>query len=388
MHRLLVLIALLAACGGPTEENGSPNNAAPNNGTANNGTANAAPNNGTANGTPNNATPNNATPNNATPNNVTPNNVTPNNTTPAGTLAEMYPGDEGIEADPAVVWYEDFEQASVDELVARYDDAKRAGLSFSADVAAASSGTQSVVMAAGGGAGSASDLFKRFEPGYQQLYVRYYVKYTDAPYHHSGMWMGGYNPSTAWPNPQAGLQPDGDDRVSVAIEPNGTAAAGPRLDSYLYWRGMRTWKAPGEPTDDGTSFYGNAVLHRESLLRRDDQWQCIEFMVRLNDDPASAAGGEFAVWAEDQLVDEFHDAGPLGYWVRDKFCPADADSASCLDYAPAPGEREVEVLDLRWRSSDALTLNWIWPQNYISQGSGSLQFDDMVVATTRVGCIR
>ena len=300
----------------------------------------------------------------------------------------MYPGDIGIGDDPAVVFHDDFEQASIDELVARYDDAKRDGLSFSGDVPQASSGSQSVLMSAGGANGAAADLFKQLEPS-DHLYVRYYVKYeADTPYHHSGMWLGGYNPPTSYPSPQAGQRPQGDDRISVAVEPLGDHPMGRRMDFYNYWRGMHTWRPPGEPTNDNQSFWGNAKIHDESFYTRMGEWMCIEFMVRLNDDVGSTTGGELAVWSEDELVVHFTESGPLGYWIRDKFCPADADAPACVDYAPAPGDREQDVLDLQWRSDDALRLNWIWPQNYISQGAGELRFDDMVVATQRVGCIQ
>ena len=163
---------------------------------------------------------------------------------------------------------------------------------------------------------------------------------------------------------------------------------GRRMDFYNYWRGMQTWRPPGEPTDDGQSFWGNAKLHRNEFFMRTGEWVCIEYMVRLNDDSSSAAGGELAAWVEDELLYHFTESGPRGYWIRDKFCAADADSAACLDYAPSEGEREQEILDLQWRSDTTLQLNWIWPQNYISDGAGDLRFDDMVVATERVGCIR
>jgi hypothetical protein len=46
-------------------------------------------------------------------------------------------------------------------------------------------------------------------------------------------------------------------------------------------------------------------------------------------------------------------------------------------------------LDQQWRSTTALQLNYFWPQNYITQGpDGSVQYDEMVVATSRVGCLR
>jgi hypothetical protein len=308
---------------------------------------------------------------------------------PPGSLAERYPGDHGIGADPAVVWYENFEHPSVDALVARYESAKPAGLALIADAPAPSPGARSVRMSAGGGVGEASDLYKRLPgDGHDQLYLRYYVKHeAGAPYHHSGAWMGGYNPPLNWPNPQAGTRPTGNDRLGVAIEPGGaTATGGRRLDFYNYWMNMRSWMA-GEPTGSN-AFYGNPLVHREDVRVLDGVWQCIEYMVRLNPDPSSAAGGELALWIEDRLIYHYTQEGPRGYWIRDKFCPRDADARTCLDFAPPPDQRTQDVVNLQWRSSTALRLNWLWLMNYISSGSGGIQYDDLVIATTRVGCIR
>jgi hypothetical protein len=45
-------------------------------------------------------------------------------------------------------------------------------------------------------------------------------------------------------------------------------------------------------------------------------------------------------------------------------------------------------LELQWRSTASLQLDAFWPQNYITSGpDGSVQFDEMVVATSRVGCL-
>jgi hypothetical protein len=299
-----------------------------------------------------------------------------------GTLAERYPGDVGIAGDPAVVWYEGFEQASAAALGERYDQARTAGVTFDADTPLRSPGVQSARMSAGGAFGDATDLYTRLPgAGHDVLYVRYYVKHEDAPYHHTGVWLGGYEPVTAWPSPQAGSRPDGDDRLSVAIEPMNAVAGGLRLDFYNYWMRMRSWQS--EPA---SSYYGNTKVNRDEVLAPLDAWVCVEILVRLNDDPASAAGGQLALWIDDALVYHYDQQGPLGYHVADKFCPADATSSACAPYAPPEGDR-TEILDLQWRSTTDLRLNYLWVQNYISQGSGAVWFDDLVAATTRIGCI-
>jgi len=86
-------------------------------------------------------------------------------------------------------------------------------------------------------------------------------------------------------------------------------------------------------------------------------------------------------------VQHYDETSPLGYWVKDKFCPDAADGPECTAYRPAGATLAPE--NLQFRSSSALQLNHFWPQNYITDTrTGSLWFDDMVVAKVRVGCLR
>lgn len=297
------------------------------------------------------------------------------------TLSDQYPGDVGISGDPAVVWFEDFEEGSVAAVTARYDQAQ--GAARMQLVGDAAGGAAAMAMTAGGGV-DAVDLYTQL-PDHEELWVRWYAKYeAGVPWHHSGVWFGGYNPGMPYPSPNAGLRPAGDDRFSVSIEPVwDIGGAAPRFDFYNYWMGMHSWMQT--PTDDGTSYYGNPLVHRNAFTIDEDEWVCLEVHVRLNPDPASAAGAVLEVWKGDALQIRYDDTGPLGYWIRDKFCPTGGDGAECTDY-PAPFD---EILELRYRSTAALALNAFWPQNYITDPArGTLTFDQMVVATTRIGCLR
>src|SRR6266850_1250886 len=163
---------------------------------------------------------------------------------PAGEqrLADRYPCDRGIASDPAVVWAEDFEEGSVSAVTSRYQAYKNAGgMALVTDQPSGSCGTASMRFTADGGnaATQATDLYKRLDPGQDELYLRWYAKYqAGAPWHHTGVWFGGYNPPSNWPNPQAGTKPVGDDRVSLAIEPVWGASPNLRFDFYDYWMKM------------------------------------------------------------------------------------------------------------------------------------------------------
>ncbi|HEY1960654.1 MAG TPA: hypothetical protein VGH28_33815 [Polyangiaceae bacterium] len=310
-------------------------------------------------------------------------------TNDAGTgagLSAKYPGDVGIASDPSVIWAELFDEGTVGAFTARYDSAANPpGMTLVQDLPAKSKSPASIRLTASGDGANATDFYKRFSTGYDEWYVRWYVKYdASIAWHHTGVWFGGYNPPTPYPNPQAGLKPNGDDRFSVAMEPVwnvGTASA--QFDFYNYWMGMHSWMA--QPSGS-TAYYGNALVNQTKFSLDETKWVCVEVHVKLNSDAASAKDGVLEVWKNDALVSSFTGSGPDGYWIRDKFCTPSADGSECTDY-PAPFNT---VLDLQWRSTLALQLNYFWPQNYVTDSgvTGNVGYADMVIAKERVGCIQ
>ena len=295
-------------------------------------------------------------------------------------LAARYPCDQGIGGDPDVVWHENFEEGSVSAVTSRYNDYKNpSGMALVADRPPGTCGAASMQFTAGGST-SATDLYKRFDAGYDELYVRWYAKYqAGAPWHHTGVWVGGYNPPSAWPNPQAGTRPNGDDRVSFAMEPVwGVGSPNPRFHFYNYWMKMHTC------TNCGGAYWGNALISRDAFIAADNTWACLEVHAKLNTDLSSAGGAVLEVWKDDALIQRFPETAGIGFSVQDHFCPAGADGAQCRYSPTAPGP-----LDIQLRSSAALQLNWFWPQNYITDPMvGSVWFDDMVIAKVRIGCRR
>lgn len=298
------------------------------------------------------------------------------------TLSDNYPGDVGIGNDPAVIWFEGFDEALVPALTQRYDQVQGEA---HMQLVGGAAGT-ALAMTAGTAGSDAVDLYKQL-PDHDEWWVRWYVKYEPGiQWHHSGMWFGGYNPGMSYPQPNAGYRPAGDDRVSFSIEPvwNTGGASGARFDFYNYWMTMHSWM-PDPVNDDGTAYYGNALIHRNSFTIDEAQWSCLEVHIKLNPDPANGAGAVVEVWKNDAAVIRFDDSGPMGYWIRDKFCPSTGDGTECTDY-PAPFDT---ILDRQFRSTTALALNAFWPQNYITDvAQGTMTLDQTVVASTRIGCLR
>jgi hypothetical protein len=298
-------------------------------------------------------------------------------------LATQYPGDRGISTDRAVVFYEDFDEGSVAVLSVRYDDVRNsAGVTLVDDHPAGSPSSHAVELSAGAGPPTAH-LYKSFGAGVDEVYLRYYVKYLGGgPWHHSGMWLGGYNPPLPYPFPRAGERPSGEDFFWLALEPvaQGRDAA---MDLYVAWMGMRSWKA--QPTGN-RDYFGNTLLHRAAFKVESDAWVCYEMHLKLNPDPASAAGAVLEVWKNDSLVRRFDEHAPVGYIVRDKFCPQDADDEFCTKYRPP--NAQPAPLDQRWRSTPALKINHLWMENYNDASERStLRLAQVIAATRRIGCL-
>jgi hypothetical protein len=289
-------------------------------------------------------------------------------------LANKYPGDIGIESDPNVVFVENFEEGSIPAVTSRWDDSKRSDLmSLVSDIPSASSGLASLLMTHTGGDGTGADLYTRLLPGFDELYFRFYVKIDTAcnPIHHF-VGMGGYNPPTSYAQGGAGVKPIGNDRFTTAIEPHGSSW---RWDYYTYWMEMHGWS--GSPP-----FYGNDFINDSSFSVTRGQWLCVEVMVKMNY-PTTERNGQQAVWVNGlpwymggQLVSHLGEGFPNGSWVWDSFHP---------DLAGSPFE------GFRWRSVEALNLNFFWLSLYITTAPNGyvskVWFDDIVIAKEYIGPI-
>jgi len=286
-------------------------------------------------------------------------------------LASKYEGDKGIKNDPDVVFVENFEEGSLDAVRARWENVKNIGImSLSTDVPSDSTGKYSLLVTHVGGKGTGGDLYRRLSPGYEQLYVRFYVKFDPDcyPIHHF-FHVGGYNPATPWPQGGAGIQPAGNERFTTGVEPYGSKW---RWDFYSYWMRMRS--APGG------NFWGNDFINDENLKVERGKWICVELMMRMNK-PVTEFNGEQALWIngkpwskDGQIISHFGKEFPKGRWIWDSFIP---------DPSGAPFE------GFRWRSAEELKLNFLWVLLYITGAPpgriSKVWFDDIVVATKYIG---
>lgn len=306
----------------------------------------------------------------------------------SGGLAAKYPGDAGIDKDPRVVYVENFESNSLEELKSRWETVgslKR--MSFSDDVAPGSGGKQSLLTSHVGGDGEGPQLYRRLKPGYDKLYARYNVKFDPdcAPISHFGTALGGNNPSTSWPMVSAGNRPKGDKTFWVGIEPFGKSWV---WDYYAYWGEMR-----GSPPRGQT--WGNSFVHDPQLKVERGKWICIELMIKMND--VGETNGEMALWVDGKPINHLGKGFPKGKWVFDKFIagqggdsPRWNDATKNRESITVP-EGGEPFEGFRWRTAKELNLNYVWLYAYITGAPAGhvskVWFDDVVVATEYIGPI-
>ena len=266
-----------------------------------------------------------------------------------------------------IIFQEDFEAASVQEVISKWDEAKNSGnMSFSADVPEGSSGSQSLMMTYIPGQNTGGHLYKVFPEGYDSLFARFYVKFeaNHSKVHHF-VHMGGYNPSTTWPQGGAGVKPAGNERFTTGIEPIGNKWS---WDFYTYWMHMRGYADPNY-------FWGN-IFHPDppAPINR-GEWICIELMMKIND-PVDSYNGEQAFWVNGEKRHHLGEGFPNGYWVWDKFYPHTDSSA---------------FEGFQWRNDENLKLNFFWLLYYMTDGitgqTDQVFFDDIVISTEYIGPI-
>jgi hypothetical protein len=283
-------------------------------------------------------------------------------------LADKYPGDEGIENDPDVLFVESFDDG-LEKILSRYTNVYNSeGMSLETDVPQGSSGKSSLKLTNEGGKNTGGHLFRNFQPGFDStVYVRYYVKYplsSKGFIHHESVWVGGLNPSTEWPNPQAGTSGLGDSRISNSYEP----VKDTNMDTYLYWGDMQSWNG-------GTSCYGNDMVNGSPTAQQLawGEWMCVEIMIRLNN-PVTAYNGELRVWQNGVEVGYWGPGFPNGHWLKDSWINQKTDP-------PFQG--------FRWRTDPDLNINSLWIEFYDDKSpagdSHYIQYDNIVVAKKYIG---
>ena len=273
-------------------------------------------------------------------------------------IASKYYKDRGIADDPAVVFSEDFEK-SLSTIFTNWNGQSTNVISHSSHIPTASGGSKSIRIKPIGISGT---LYKPLNKSYDQLFFRYYVKFGGNGFHHTGGYIGGYDPLTNWPQGDAGLKgkrANGDRLFVIGFEERD----GKYLDFYNNWIDM-----PGSSWQ--SMYYGRSLLKTESIPLIPDQWYCVELMVEVNSAP-DVRDGELALWIDGKPIIHFRPGDPKGFWDRSGGWHTDTNSLPFKGFL--------------WRDTLSYGINWIKIQNY--DAKPDVWFDDLVVATRYIGPI-
>ncbi|MEB2313155.1 MAG: hypothetical protein OZ921_09020 [Sorangiineae bacterium] len=312
---------------------------------------------------------------------------------PSGTgLSAKYPGDQGIGADPDVLFHSDFEDGFTGWTRHSQDQTL---LDVDTDAARANGGSR-YLRASISRSRLAEDNYIGVNAQYDLetrvpvVFWRFYAKFvgTSVPPHH-------------WVRLAAGTPAFQSDGLANTV-PSGNQGFWYDLDAhddgnlsfYAYWYKMRSGRCndgsatPGCAGDQGTTYYyGNNFTPAGQAPFPRDRWFCIETMTKVN--TVGSFDGELALWVDDALVGEYKTGTPRGRWLRDNF------------YSFGPYFQDQGGFEgFDWRSSDDVLVRRITLDTYFEKGSldariarglvapetQEILYDDVVLATRRVGC--
>jgi hypothetical protein len=310
---------------------------------------------------------------------------------PAGTISADHPGDQGLDADPRVLFHSDFETGFAGWTRHTQDASQMDVLS---DPALANSGTQYLraqvtrtQLAANQyiSANAQVDLPRRVPEMYFRFYARF-VGTTAIPHHWVRVAAG--DPGFA-SDGLANTVPPGDQGFWYDLD----ARRDGFFNFYVYWYEMRSGRCndgtavPGCPGDQGSTYhYGNNFTPAGQSAFPRDQWFCLETYTKAN--TVGTSDGALALFENDALVGRYEPGTPHGRWLRDSFYSwgqyyADDGPFEGFDFRSSPDVLLKRVtLDAYYEKG---TLDDLASTTPVPEAQVIL-YDDVVVATERIGC--
>ena len=294
-----------------------------------------------------------------------------------GLAAKMHGA--ALAKDPHVLLYDDFETGTIADLAKRWTEVSNKGNKVAALVAGSApngGGKRCLQMTSTLAENTGGHLYSHLPRDVDKVFARFYVKFSqDCDYIHHFVHLGGYQPATNWPQGGAGDRPNGDERITVGIEPHGKNGRRPPpglWTFYCYWDEMKI--------SADKRYWGNGLAPVEPQVIPKGKWQCVEVMLKLN--TPGQRDGELALWLDGKLVSYIHKGTPRGPW--------DGEGFETLARGGEPFEGFL------WRTSPDLKINFFWLMLYVTENAAKqnhtspapsvrVWFDDVVVATEYVG---
>ncbi|MCX7736155.1 MAG: T9SS type A sorting domain-containing protein [Candidatus Kapabacteria bacterium] len=265
-----------------------------------------------------------------------------------------------------IIFSEDFEIANKQELTKKWKETSNlARMNLSSEKPPSSLGSKSLMMVFNADRPIVSHLFKSFDKGYNQLFARFYCKFSN---NHSAISqfvkLGCYNPLSEYSQLDFNILPNGSDRFS----------GGPIVRSdFSSWDLSANWMGMKVNPDSGV--LSNQFKSNPAIAANTNKWYCIEFMLKIND-PVSSSNGELALWIDGRKVMHLGQGFPNGYWENHNFFPSTDNSA---------------FEGFQWRADDNMKINYFWFLYYIKNASpgktDTMWVDDIVLSTNYIGPI-
>ncbi len=176
-----------------------------------------------------------------------------------------------------------------------------------------------------------------------------------------------------------------------------------QFNFYTYWHRMRSGRCndgsatPGCAGDQGTTYYyGNTFEPPGQSPFPRDRWFCIEMFAQAN--TVGASDGRLAFWIDDEPVGDYREGSPDGTWLRDRFHAGGCSFSACTPPTPFEGFDFRSSADVQFkafvldaydeRDSSVSKRAELEARGLTVSDAQTVLYDDVVIATERIGCRR
>ena len=229
-------------------------------------------------------------------------------------IAARYPDDKGIEADPAVLFHDDFES---DDLRSKWDNCfQKAGIRIAEEHENVHGGKRALEFTVPKQQAEYSNgVVKLLKRGQDVVFLRYYSKFEkgfdQVASSHNGGILNALAPGM--PESTPGIRADGSNKFIASFEnwrgEAATASPG-ELNVYCY--------SPEQRSEYGDHFFpsgkvlpytahpgnfGPGFVARPDIIPELGRWYCFEMMVKAN--TAGRRDGRIACWLDGKLIADF-----------------------------------------------------------------------------------
>jgi hypothetical protein len=231
-----------------------------------------------------------------------------------------------------------------------------------------------------------------------EVWWRFYARFPEiAPNPHHWVRMAAGN-DTWGSSGLANTVPPGDEGFWFDFDANDED----QFNFYVYWYLMRSGRCndgtavTGCEGDQGTTYYyGNSFQPPDQAPFPRDRWFCIEIHAKAN--TVGSSDGELSFWIDDALVGDYRPGYPDGTWLRATFHTGGCDFSACTPPEPFEGFNFRSSPDVGFKSifldayyerdSSAAKRVALESRGLTVSDSQTILYDDVVVATERVGCV-